>query len=374
MTAVRRHRRLLLTVGVAASLTLAACGGNDAEDTAADSSDPAARVALTAGLSTTSSTVGQSYYSSVPDYLGYWEDAGLDVEQKRFNGSGETVTAVATNRIDVAHAGNFSNMAAHQNGGAQTVAFMHDIPGNPYFPIVLEDSPIKTLKDFEGKTLGIFSLASDANEMLQGVMEEEGLDASSVNIVATGLGAPAAEALRSRKIDGWMAYDSGAALLRTLGVQWRTVEPELFEDFGPGSGMIAQPETLEKKRDALVKYGQGIAKAMVFTTENPEAAVLIHWEKFPETKPAGVAPEKALEDGVIELGARMENVAPEGDQWGGTTDERFQQYIDIFVSSGALKKGLDVDKLWVDELMTDINDFDVDEVKKAARDFKLVNK
>lgn len=359
-----RRTALLLAALLTATLALAGCGARDrvGED---------GRIRLSAGLSTTSSTVGQAYYSSVPDYLGYWDDGNLDVEQPRFNGSGEVVTAVATNRLDIAHAGNFSNMAAHVNGDADMVAFMQDIPGNPYFPLVLENSPIRTLADLEGTTLGIFSTASDANELLLGVMEQQGLDADSVTIVTTGVGSTAAEALRSGQIDGWMAYDSGAALLTTLGLDWRPVEPELFEDFGPGSGLIVRPELIQDQREALVAYGRGIAQAMVFTATNPEAAVRIHWEVFPESKPAGVPTEEALADGVVEMQARMEHVFPVGGDWGSTTEDRFQDYIDVFEAAGVLDEPLGVDEIWTDELIADINDFDHEAIEEQARTFDI---
>lgn len=357
---ITRRAALLLGLGLVAS----ACGtrARVGED---------GRTRLSAGLSTTSSTVGQSYYSSVPRYLGYWDASGLDVEQPRFNGSGEAVTAVATNRLDIAHAGNFSNMAAHVNGNADTVAFMHDIPGNPYFPLVLKDSPIRTLADLQGTTLGIFSTASDANELLLGVMAQQGLDADSVTIVTTGVGSTAAEALRTGQIDGWMAYDSGAALLTTLGLDWRPVELDLFEDFGPGSGLIVRPSLIDEHRHALVAYGRGIAQAMVFTATNPEAAVRIHWQVFPESKPAGVAKEDALADGVVEMAARMEHVFPVGDQWGSTTDKRFQAYIDVFAAAGVLKKELGVGEIWTADLMADINNFDRAAIEEQARAFEL---
>lgn len=372
MRGLRRRtsgRRLVPVAGALLLGTLAACGGSGSEGLASESEDGSQK--LVAGVSTTSSTIGQSYYTAVPDYLGYWEDEGLDVELKRFNGSGEAVTAAATGRLDIAHAGNFSNMAAHVNGNADTQAFMQDIPGNPYFPIVLEDSPIQSLADLEGKTLGIFSTASDANELLQGVMEQEGLDSSSVNIVETGIGATAAEALKTGKIDGWMAYDSGAALLRTLGIDWRAIDKELFDSYGPGSALIATPKAIEEGREALVKYGRGVAKAMVFTHANPEAAIRIHWEIFPETKPAGVPEDEAIAASVKELQYRMDNVFTEDGLWGNATEDRYERYVDVFVASGVLADPVDVSDIWTADLIEEINDFDAAEIEQQAKDFTM---
>ena len=356
-----RRRHLVLWLAVALALT--ACGTQDrvGED---------GRTRLSAALSTTSSTLGQAYYSSIPAYLGYWRDEGLDVEQPRFNGSGDAVTAVATDRLDIAHAGNYSNMAAHVNGNADMVAFMQDIPGNPYFPLVLEGSPIRTLADLQGKTLGVFSTASDANELLRGVMAQQGLDPDSVKIVSTGVGATAAEALRTGQIDGWMAYDSGAALLTTLGLRWRVVQPELF-DGGPGSGLIVRPALITEQRRALVAYGRGIAKAMVFTAANPEAAVRIHWEVFPESRPKGKSTEEALAAGVAEMRARMDHVFPIDGRWGTATRTGFGQYIDVFEAAGVLDREVGVDEIWTDELIAEINDFDRAAVEQRARAFDI---
>lgn len=364
-----RRRILAATLGAVLTAGLSACGSSAEPQTGGE--DPGGRTALTVAVATVTPTLGQSYYTSVPTLLGYWKDAGLDIELKRLEGSGEVVTSLATKRIDIGHAGNYSNMAAHVNGGAKTKAFMHDIPGNPYFPVVMNNSPVKSLKDLQGKTLGIFSLSSDANDMLAGVMKQQGIDSSSINIVATGNGPTAVEALRSGKIDGWMAYDSGAALIRSLGIDWRAIDQELFEDFAPGSGVMATPETIKDKREAVVKYGQGLAKGMIFAKTNPEAAVLIHWKAYPETKPAGKSDEEAMKSALIELKERLDNVFETEGLWGNTTEEKFREYIDVFRAAGGLKRDVEVSEIWDNSMMKDINDFDAAEIEEQAKNFKI---
>jgi len=364
----RTTRAIAAAAAIALTAGLAACAGSGAGESSSEG-EGGDTGPLKIGLSTVAPSLGQSYYSSIPQYLGYWDDAGLELDVKRFNGSGEVMTAAATGQIDIGHGGNFSIMAAHENGGADIQAFMQDIPGNPYFPLVLQDSPIQTLKDLEGKTLGIFSTASDANEMLIGIMTQQGMDPNSVNIVETGNGPTAAEALQSGKIDGWMAYDSGAGMLSTLGIDWRPIDEDLFSGYRPGSAVVASPATIESKREELVAYGQGIAKAMIFAKENPEAAVQIHWDVFPDAKPAGVEDAEALELGVVELAARTDNVFPVEDLWGNVTEEDFAEYVKVFVEAGVLGSELPVDEIWTDELIEDINDFDHDEIVEQARNF-----
>jgi NitT/TauT family transport system substrate-binding protein len=361
-----RSRRIAVGLSVLAVLALPACGGDDDEAGAAGSGGSGS---VSYAVSTVAATLGQSYYTSIPMELGYWKDEGLDVKLTRFEGSGETATAVATGKVMVGSGGTLSNMAAHVNGGSDSKAFMSDIPGSVYYPMVPEDSDIRTLEDFEGKTLGVLSPSADGPQLLKGVMRLEGIDVDSIKFVAVGSGATVVEALKKGRIDAYQGYDSGYALLQTLGVKLRRIESPI-DDLRFMSGVIAREDTIANDRETLVKLGRGIAKAMVFAKENPEAAVRIHWKVFPESKPSGVSDDEALEAGVTELQSRLVNVFPIEEQYGRIADGDVQRLIDVATASKFISKDLAVSDIWSSDLLGEINDFDVAQVKQQAGEYQ----
>ena len=112
-------------------------------------------------LTSPSPNVAEAPHSSVPEVLGYWKDAGLDVEVKPFSGStGATqLVIVGTAQFTMATPEGF--IIARQEGAPLIAVYNH--AREPIYTLaVAADSPIKTLADFKGKTIGVLSLASGA--------------------------------------------------------------------------------------------------------------------------------------------------------------------------------------------------------------------
>lgn len=358
----------VLGAACAVTLALVACGSE--ADTAGDSAGPASDSGSLSFGVTNPDLPGSAYYAAVPTYLKYWSQEGLDVTFDTYNGTGEVMTAVATGQTDVGSGGTMGAMAAVVNGKADLKVFYSYIPNNPYWPVVLPDSPIDSLDDLVGKTVGTFSLAGDGAGLLKGVMEAEGLDPNSVDIVAVGVGAEAYETLASGRIAAYVGYDSVYGQIEALGKEIRKIDSPI-DDFG-WLGGIAAPSSLIKDRKTLVTFGRGLAKAAVFTKANPECALKIQWEVYPESKPAGAAEDKAVAQGVKSVMSRLKSQFPVDDQWGRVADKTVQDRIDIAVKSGELREQLPADQIWDPSLLEEINDFDVAGVEKAAKDCSMI--
>ena len=109
--------------------------------------------------------------------------------------------------------------------------------------------------------------------------------------------------------------------------------------------------------------------------ENPEMAARIHFKRYPEQKPT--APDEAT---AIQLGKnallsrltnmRIDNMAIKRDKWGYMDRSDVEVYLDILKKIGEIDKGLNPAILYTNELIDDINRFDIAAVKKIAREFK----
>lgn len=359
MSSKVRESLVLLGVG-ALVLSLAACAGREQSSGTAGQDG-----VITFGV-TNPQLPGSAYYASVPDYLGFWSDQGLKVDFQPFHGSGDVMTAVATGKTLIGSGGTKSTMTAIANGNADTRVFYSYIPNNPYWPVVLPDSPIQSLEDLEGKTVGTFSLSGDGAGLLKGVMRSQGLDTESMKIVEVGTGAEAMQALTKGRIDAYMGYDSVYGQIEALGYPLRRIDSEI-DDYGFMGGIVATADTLKNQRDLLVKFGRGLAMAAVFTTANPECALRIQWKSYPETKPTNIPEIEAVAKGVDDLMSRLKNQKPVDGQWGRVAQETVQKRIDIALEEGALTEPMSAQEVWAPEILDAINDFDTAQIEQQAR-------
>src|SRR5262249_21239790 len=137
-----------------------------------------------------------------------------------------------------------------------------------------------------------------------------GLDPQrDISIVVIGEGAQAAAQLKNKQADAYSAFDTAYVLVENAGVALRDLPNADVSKF-PSSGMYALEENISGKRAQLVALGRAFAMGQVFAMANPEAAVHILWEIFPQTQPTGIDEVSALANEIKLLKARAESVEP----------------------------------------------------------------
>jgi NitT/TauT family transport system substrate-binding protein len=241
---------------------------------------------------------------------------------------------------------------------------------NGYGLAVPADSPIQKAADLKGKNIGVTSLASAGVVVARAQVAAAGLDPDrDVNIVVAGEGAQPAALIRNRQIDALSQFDTQYALIANAGVAMRYLDRSQIERF-PGNGFLALEESLKTRRKELVELGRAYAKGTIFTLNNPEAAVRIVYEIFPETRPTGKDEATAVREDVKVLEARMPHflLEPAGvKRWGESSEVNYRDYIDFLVKWGVLKQKVETSDLITNELIEEINRLDA---KKVAADAK----
>ncbi len=310
--------------------------------------------------------VAQSTYSSIPLQCGFWEDEGLDVEVLGFDGSGATAQALDAGQIDAAIISSPSFIGA-VNAGADAVSYYDAVTSGYLVPGVVEDSPITSVADFEGTTIGVQSLESATVPYIQAMMVDAGLEPDSADFVAIGVGAEALSFIQSGRVDVVGLWDSARAEIEELGQPIREVAPQEFRDLGYQYPIVTTTSMLESERATAVGLARGVAKATVFAEENPEAAVRMTWEAYPESRPQGVDEAEAIANSIEVLEARLANSQAIDGLWGQTTTDFIEAQLRGMQDIGALRGDIDVDQLWTPDLIDEINDFDAEAVREAAR-------
>ena len=118
---------------------------------------------------------------------------------------------------------------------------------------------------------------------------------------------------------------------------------------------------------------RGYAKGTIFTIANPEAAVRVLYEIFPELKPTGKDEATAIRDDTRVLQARIVNWKLEKagvKRWGESSERNFAAYADFLLKWGIIKEKVDAKDLITNELIDEINQFDVGKIVTEAKAYK----
>ena len=141
----------------------------------------------------------------------------------------------------------------------------------------------------------------------------------------------------------------------------------------PSNGFLALEETLRKDRAQAVALGRGYAMGTVFAMANPEAAVKILYEVYPQTRPSGKTEEVAIRDDVKTLLARAEHWRLEAGgvkRWGESSIKDFDAYIDFLLKWNVIKDKVPGTELVTNELIDEVNRFDAAKIEAQAKSYK----
>lgn len=318
-----------------------------------------------------SPNVASAPHSSVPAALGFWEELGLDVESNSVNGSTLAVQLTNAGTSDFTIATVEPLLSAMQQG-ADLVAYYNHTREPIYTIAVTEDSDIESLEDLRGKTIGVLSLSSGATAFAKAMLAGAGVDPDSeVDLLPIGMGQQAARAIEAGQVDAVALWDWAYAQLENAGLAFRHfTTPET--DKLLSLSIIANGDYFREHPDVAVKFAQGIAKAAIFTLNNPEAAVKIHWDHYPESKPTGIPEEQALAEAVHLIESRVPKYDIAGrsiEKWGAYTPEEWEATQDFLFDNGVISQKQDVSTYYSTELVDEINDFDAEAVARKAKEY-----
>ena len=260
--------------------------------------------------------------------LGYFDEEGVDPEIVSTSGNNAQADAMLlSNQIEVGIFGLDPILRPAATGKTIPARAVFNVQNrSQYEGIVLPDSPIRTLADLKGKKIGIPELGASLETYVIAVLADAGLQPSDVEYVATGIGVPMGEALKRGEIDVGYATRGQIGPLELRGYQLRFLpRPAFAEEFITGN-VIARSDLSPETEAALKGYLRAYAKSIVFTKENPEAAIRISWKMYPDGKPKGVSDEQALQDAVKTNQAYMSYIDKAEGKWGYMPPDKIQFY------------------------------------------------
>jgi NitT/TauT family transport system substrate-binding protein len=178
-------------------------------------------------------TAATAYYAKE---MGYFTKAGIDAQITEVKNGAAAAAAVAGGSMDVGFSNPLSVAQGHDRGLPFTVIFpaalaRSNMPPTNGLIVVAKTSPIKTGKDFNGKTFAVDVLGGLPHVSVRAWIDKNGGDSSTVKFVELAFSEMAAS-LNSGRIDGSeinVAFDPNVGKpsdpLRMVGNSYDAIGP-----------------------------------------------------------------------------------------------------------------------------------------------------
>jgi NitT/TauT family transport system substrate-binding protein len=207
---------------------------------------------------------------------GYFKDAKLDVTIDAGNGSGGTVTRVASGAYDMGLADLAALMEFHANNPDapnKPVAVMMVYNDTPASVMALKKSGIKTPADLSGKKLG--APVFDAGRKAFPIFAKAN---AVTNVQWTAMDPPLRETMLVRgDVDAITGFTFTSLLnLEARGVKAADVVVMPYPDFGVklyGNAIIVSPKLIKENPAAIKAFLQAFTKGTKDVLANPAAAI-----------------------------------------------------------------------------------------------------
>jgi NitT/TauT family transport system substrate-binding protein len=199
---------------------------------------------------------------------GYFKNHGLDVQLVYTRGGNAAMQALIGGAVDYAATALDVAMQAYVNVGADIRRFA--VTGQlPLFAVVTAPktaSQIQSIKDLEGKTVGISALGNADHSLTLYLLKEAGADAAKVQFATMGVNL--FEALRQGQIDAGVVQEPALTLLKGAGARLlvNAMDPEDAKRHLGGSyefmGVAVRGKEIQQRRPEMVALTQALTDSL----------------------------------------------------------------------------------------------------------------
>jgi NitT/TauT family transport system substrate-binding protein len=258
------HRSVVQAVVAAAGLALSGAAA-------------AAQETVRIGLAVPHNAAYVQFYAA--DSLGFYKDAGVKPEITIYRGGAASQEALSAGAADIiTYFGAGVGLAVSKGAKEKIVAAIDPTPHGWQF-LVLANSPIKTLKDLDGKKIGVATKAGTADMFALWVADKGGAKVQTIPVGGGGM----VPALRAGQVDA-IAMFPGLSLqlvatgeARSLMDLGKEMEPTLPDV------IVASQEMMDKRPQAVRGTLAAIYKAVAHMRNNRDWA-LKYLKNFTEEK------------------------------------------------------------------------------------------
>jgi ABC-type nitrate/sulfonate/bicarbonate transport system substrate-binding protein len=328
----------LLTALPGFAVALAACGDSS------DDTPPASEAALPEikKLTFMAGFKAQANLPFVGAYVaqekGYFAQQRLEVDIKHAQ-SGEHLQLTLAGEVNVTTANGASVLKRNaQNLNVVSLALIGQRSEQGF--AVLDTSPIRNVRDWEGKTLGY--KGSVPAEFLA-ITRANGVDPAKVNQVSVGFDP---RILSEGRVDILPVFFSNEpGVLAAQGVKTRVFDPNDYGIESLGLTYISTGEQIAKDPDRLLRFLRAALYAIEYADKNRDEAVDIVLKHAPQE-------DRAHQKFMLETElARMKSDVSSRNGIGWQTREQWLRNHDVLLEFKGIEKAIDVAPIYTDQFL-----------------------
>ena len=273
---------------------------------------------------------------------GYFRDQSLEVEIQHAT-SGEHIQLLATNRVQFSTGSAGDVMKRVASAGVPLVSIAQIGQRDEQSFAVRADSPIRTLKDWEGRLVGYKSTVSaDYLALLQ----LGGVDRSKVREVAVGFDP---RVLADGRVDVYPVFTANEPdTLARIGVPVRLFDPTSLGVPGLGLSFITNQQMVDTKPDVVTRFLRASLRGLADAIADRDAAIDVVM-KYATGEDR--AHQRYMLDTEIDA---AQNDLTRANGIGAMERARYVALRDFLLQYGGLTKSVDVDAVFTDRFVKDL--------------------
>jgi NitT/TauT family transport system substrate-binding protein len=207
---------------------------------------------------------------------GFFREQNLDVEVINATGGSAVVPGVVSGQFDFAFGNVVSMIVARSQGielkalaggNASTGRQGEDFCGL----VVAADSPIKTARNLNGRTVAINNLKNISETTVRASIRKAGGDPSAVNFVEMPFPEMPA-AVVSRRVDAALVVEPFLTLSKDRGAR---VIASSFVDAAPNltiATYFTSQQTIDERQDVAARFTEAITRSLAYAQTHPQEA------------------------------------------------------------------------------------------------------
>jgi len=364
-------KRFRTVIGAVAAISLlggaAACGSSSS---GGSGSAPLGHIKLVLGGPPSTSLSLMVF--GVAQQLGVWKQQGLDVEVNGIAGQATAAQELISGQVQIATVGPETFIqAVSSNKPAPIKAFYTWVRKATWDIAVPADSPVQSLADLKGKTIGVAQIGKSDGKVAQAVIAQAtGQQPADIKLLPVGNGASALQALKKGQVAAYSDGDASAAQIQGLGLPLRQIPlPTQYADASDVT-FAASNSYFKDHSKQLIAFGKGWGEAVTFCKANIDACVKAYWKQYPVSKPpnadsdyaAASVPFKAV------LNARLPKFFADDGKWGETNLNGWLEVAKVYAY-----QNVDPTKLatyFTNEYVPQMSTFDANTWTQKANSYK----
>lgn len=341
-----KRRLLLPALAACAALLMSSCGSDSGSAPEAAETEGGLDVVRVLGPVSMSLNV-----AFVGTELGYFEDEGIVIEEQDAGAMAESAF-LSNGQTDVVFTGATEILTGISAGVDMRILYeyWYTAAEGVY---VSEDSPINSVTELKGQTVG---LASDSDlAFLNMALEDVGMAPSDVSTIVVGdQGGVIADALNNGTIAALSGSTGEERSLAGAGVPLKDITPTEVKET-PGETFVAMNTLVQDNPDLLQRFFRAWAKASYASTVNEDVLLKMGDRNIPEATMDRVQAMIGVQ--------QAHKTDPPNGIYGELRPEVWERVAAALESNGTLQQPINVLDFLDDQFVAGANEFDKAEVE-----------